>query len=59
MWYASRKQPPFVNKYFAINTARWAGPARPPEDQCPADADKPKPAAAEQALGERQVSSYP
>lgn len=23
MWYASRKQPPFVNKYFAINTAIW------------------------------------
>ncbi|MEZ6147169.1 MAG: hypothetical protein R3B91_17465 [Planctomycetaceae bacterium] len=23
MWYASRKQPPFVNKYFAINTAVW------------------------------------
>ena len=25
IWYASRKEPPFVNKYFAINTARWAG----------------------------------
>jgi len=25
IWYASRKQPPFVNKYFAINTARWSG----------------------------------
>ncbi len=23
MWYASRKMPPFVNKYFAINTAVW------------------------------------
>jgi len=23
MWYASRKAPPFVNKYFAINTAVW------------------------------------
>lgn len=23
MWYASRKKPPFVNKYFAINTATW------------------------------------
>lgn len=22
-WYASRKQPPFLNLYFAINTARW------------------------------------
>ena len=27
IWYASRKKPPFVNKYFAINTARWDGPA--------------------------------
>jgi predicted GH43/DUF377 family glycosyl hydrolase len=26
-WYASRKAPPFENLYFAINTARWAGPA--------------------------------
>ena len=25
MWYASRKEPPFVNKYFAINTAKWDG----------------------------------
>jgi len=25
-WYASRKQPPFLNLYFAINTAHWAGP---------------------------------
>lgn len=23
IWYASRKKPPFVNKYFAINTAHW------------------------------------
>lgn len=28
IWYASRKKPPFVNKYFAINTARWAGPRK-------------------------------
>ncbi len=27
IWYASRKAPPFVNKYFAIGTARWDGPA--------------------------------
>ncbi|HVJ67319.1 MAG TPA: hypothetical protein VM510_05005 [Caulifigura sp.] len=27
-WYASRKKPPFNNLYFAINTARWAGPAK-------------------------------
>jgi predicted GH43/DUF377 family glycosyl hydrolase len=26
IWYASRKQPPFVNKYFAIGTATWSGP---------------------------------
>ena len=26
-WYASRKAPPFLNLYFAINTARWAGPS--------------------------------
>jgi dienelactone hydrolase len=24
MWYASRRKPPFVNKYFAINTAVWS-----------------------------------
>ena len=27
IWYARRKKPPFVNKYFAINTAHWSGPA--------------------------------
>jgi hypothetical protein len=26
MWYASRRKPPFNNKYFAIGTARWDGP---------------------------------
>ncbi len=26
MWYASRKKPPFLNKYFAINTAVWKKP---------------------------------
>ncbi len=26
LWYASRKKPPFVNKYFAINTAVWKSP---------------------------------
>lgn len=25
IWFASRRKPPFVNKYFAINTARWSG----------------------------------
>jgi hypothetical protein len=30
-WFASRKQPPFVNLYFAINTARWQGPAESPQ----------------------------
>jgi predicted GH43/DUF377 family glycosyl hydrolase len=29
-WYASRKAPPFDNLYFAINTARWAGPTALP-----------------------------
>ena len=29
IWYASRKQPPFVNKYFALNTAVWK-PTLPP-----------------------------
>jgi hypothetical protein len=28
-WYASRKAPPFENLYFALNTARWAGPTAP------------------------------
>ena len=27
MWYASRKAPPYVNKYFAICTATWPGPS--------------------------------
>jgi hypothetical protein len=27
-WYASRTKPPFVNLYYAINTARWAGPSK-------------------------------
>lgn len=27
-WYASRTKPPFVNLYFAINTARWVGPQK-------------------------------
>ncbi|SVB54720.1 uncharacterized protein METZ01_LOCUS207574 [marine metagenome] len=26
LWYASRKAPPFTNKYFAINTAVWKNP---------------------------------
>jgi cephalosporin-C deacetylase-like acetyl esterase len=26
IWYASRKKPPFRNKYFAINTAIWSNP---------------------------------
>lgn len=26
-WYASRTKPPFVHLYYAINTARWLGPA--------------------------------
>jgi hypothetical protein len=27
IWYASRKAPPFTNKYFALNTAKWNGPS--------------------------------
>lgn len=32
LWYASRTKPPFVNKYFAINTAVWkpSDPGLPP-----------------------------
>lgn len=30
IWYASRKKPPFVNKYFAINTAVWKPQANTP-----------------------------
>ena len=26
IWYATRKEPPHVNKYFAIGTASWPGP---------------------------------
>jgi predicted GH43/DUF377 family glycosyl hydrolase len=29
MWYASRKKPPFLNLYFAINSATWGGPSNP------------------------------
>lgn len=29
IWYASRKQPPFLNLYFALNTAVWRRPANP------------------------------
>jgi len=32
IWYASRKKPPFVNKYFAINTATWKGPQKTDKD---------------------------
>ena len=32
IWYASRKKPPFVNKYFAINTAKWTGPPKEPQN---------------------------
>ena len=28
MWFATRKKPPFINKYFAIGTALWAGPSK-------------------------------
>lgn len=42
IWYASRKKPPFVNKYFALNTALWkptATEAAPKSDACVAAAD--------------------
>lgn len=29
IWYATRKKPPFRNKYFAIGTAAWRGPTAP------------------------------
>lgn len=29
IWYGSRKEPPFVNKYFAVGTAVWNGPRYP------------------------------
>ena len=32
MWYASRKAPPHVNKYFAIGTAVWNGPQPAPAE---------------------------
>jgi predicted GH43/DUF377 family glycosyl hydrolase len=32
-WYASRRQPPFNNLYFAINTAHWSGPASAAKSQ--------------------------
>jgi len=35
MWYASRKEPPFLNKYFAINQASWAGPGKEERSDCP------------------------
>lgn len=31
IWYASRKKPPFVNKYYAINTAVWKPADTTPE----------------------------
>ena len=30
IWYASRRKPPFLNKYFAINTAAWDAPKEEP-----------------------------
>jgi len=31
IWYASRRKPPFVNKYFAIGTATWKGAGKAAE----------------------------
>lgn len=33
IWYASRKKPPFINKYFALNTAKWSDVAPPGANQ--------------------------
>lgn len=38
VWYASRKKPPFVNKYFAINTAVWKPAATGPATDASASA---------------------
>ncbi|MCC6124088.1 MAG: prolyl oligopeptidase family serine peptidase [Pirellulales bacterium] len=37
IWYSSRKAPPHANKYFALCTARWAGPEHEPDDATLAD----------------------
>ena len=37
IWYASRKKPPFVNKYFAIATASWD----PSKEQAAEEANEP------------------
>lgn len=29
MWYFARKKPPFLNLYYALGTAKWAGPVQP------------------------------
>jgi len=47
-WYASRKKPPFENLYFAINTARWAGPQKHAAPDLPVAGKRP--AAADNAL---------
>lgn len=33
IWYASRKKPPFLNKYFALNTALWSPRNLPSQQQ--------------------------
>jgi len=55
MWYASRKAPPFVNKYFAINTAVWktGGESEDPVHPAPRN---PKAFAAWQAETRRRLS---
>lgn len=43
IWYASRKKPPFLNKYFAINTAVW-DPSKEKSENEDRDAAKRQPA---------------
>ena len=40
IWYGTRKKPPFVNKYFAVGTARWDGAADTSESNPIIDAER-------------------
>ncbi len=42
IWYASRTKPPFINKYFALNTAVWSGVPPQATDQVSATRPEPK-----------------
>jgi CubicO group peptidase (beta-lactamase class C family)/D-alanyl-D-alanine dipeptidase/predicted GH43/DUF377 family glycosyl hydrolase len=67
IWYASRKKPPFVNKYFALNTATWQGPTgesntvradgrKPVTDYAPAIARLK--AAAQHEVAQKQLPAF-